>query len=324
MTKNIIIVGAGQIGSRHLQALKRVKFPLNITVVDPSEQSLATAKQRYGEMSKGKYIHVVNYIQGMPAGPDIDLAIVATTSDVRAKVVKNILKKNEVRYFILEKVLFDKKGDYAAIAGIFSKSNIKAWVNLPRRIRPVYKKIKEELTGKAISVRGVGSQWSLASNSIHLLDLAAYLTGENVYKVDTNFLDKKILPSKRKGFLEVRGTLRANFANGSSCELVSYVSGDAPFLVEISGKEGRYIIREADGNGWVSGPKSNWQWKEIKFKDPLISETTTDMVENILEKGSCPLTPYEEAAKTHISLLEPLRQFLNKNSVKKYEYYPFT
>ena len=44
---NICIIGAGQLGSRHLQALKMVLQPLLITVVDPSSESLKMAEERY-------------------------------------------------------------------------------------------------------------------------------------------------------------------------------------------------------------------------------------------------------------------------------------
>jgi predicted dehydrogenase len=321
---NVTIIGAGQLGSRHLQALKSVKFPLNISVIDPSQKSLATAEQRYDEMPKGKHNYKVKYLQEISSGQNIDLVIVATTSDVRARVIKNFLKNNQARYFILEKILFDKHSDYRAIEDLFSGSKIKGWVNLPRRVSPTYKNIKEELNGRAISLRGTGSQWGLACNAVHILDLISYLTGDSDYTIGVHGLDKEISLSKRKGFLEVNGTLCANFKNGSYCELSSHVSGKAPFLMEIFNENARYIIRESEGKYWTSGAKNGWRWEEISFKNPLVSETTTVAVEDILANGSCSLTPYKESAKIHISLLEPLRNFLNKNSGKKYEYYPFT
>ncbi|OGN01602.1 MAG: hypothetical protein A3I26_00320 [Candidatus Yanofskybacteria bacterium RIFCSPLOWO2_02_FULL_43_10] len=321
---NVYIIGAGQIGSRHFQALKRVKFPLSVTVVDPSEQSLAVAKKRYEEMPKGRYRHEIKYLQEIDTGQKIDLIILATTSNVRAKIIKDVLKKNQVRYFILEKIVFNKKSDYYAVKNILSKSKIKAWVNLPRRIRPIYKKIKEQLIGRVVSVRGIGSQWGLACNAVHFLDLISYLTGDCDYTVDTHHLDKKISLSKRRGFLEIHGTLYANFKKGSRCELSSHTSGNAPLLIDISNDNIRYIIREPEGKYWASNARDNWRWEEVSFRTPLVSETTTLIVENILTNGDCPLTSYEESIKTHLLLLEPLRHFLNKNSEKKYEHYPFT
>ena len=47
---NIAIIGAGQLGSRHLQGLKLAKLPIKIQVVDSSAESLAVAKSRYEEV----------------------------------------------------------------------------------------------------------------------------------------------------------------------------------------------------------------------------------------------------------------------------------
>lgn len=44
--KNIAIIGAGQLGSRHLQALAQVNADVILHIVDPSEQSLEVSKQR--------------------------------------------------------------------------------------------------------------------------------------------------------------------------------------------------------------------------------------------------------------------------------------
>jgi ubiquinone/menaquinone biosynthesis C-methylase UbiE len=44
---NIAVVGAGQIGSRHLQALSLIDREARLQIVDPSSQSLATAKERF-------------------------------------------------------------------------------------------------------------------------------------------------------------------------------------------------------------------------------------------------------------------------------------
>ena len=48
--KKVFIIGAGQLGSRHLQALKYVKEALDISVIDPREESLSTAKERYASL----------------------------------------------------------------------------------------------------------------------------------------------------------------------------------------------------------------------------------------------------------------------------------
>ena len=52
--KTIAIIGAGQLGSRHLQALVAVDFPLTVQVVDPSNEALkiATHIERLSQLNK--------------------------------------------------------------------------------------------------------------------------------------------------------------------------------------------------------------------------------------------------------------------------------
>ena len=101
----VYIIGAGQIGSRHLQALKGVKTPLGIVVVDPSKESLGVAAQRYNQVPSGRLTHTVNYLQQVPNNQNVDLAIIATTSNIRAQIIRSLVKTNRVRYLILEKLL---------------------------------------------------------------------------------------------------------------------------------------------------------------------------------------------------------------------------
>jgi predicted dehydrogenase len=50
---NIAIIGAGQIGSRHLQALSYLEEHAVIQVVDPLEQSRKTAEERFNDTCNG-------------------------------------------------------------------------------------------------------------------------------------------------------------------------------------------------------------------------------------------------------------------------------
>ena len=56
--KRIFIIGAGQLGSRHLQALKSSSNSLNIFIVDPSLESLNIAK----EEKSGRLIVLPSFI----------------------------------------------------------------------------------------------------------------------------------------------------------------------------------------------------------------------------------------------------------------------
>jgi len=122
--KRICIIGAGNIGSRHLQGLKKITSPLSITVFDPSAESLSTARQRYDQIPSSLN-HEINFLQTMEDLPkNIDLAIIATSSNVRRKVTEELLKNSTVKYLILEKILFQKAQDYKAIKKQIKKDDL--------------------------------------------------------------------------------------------------------------------------------------------------------------------------------------------------------
>ncbi|MCV3262394.1 Gfo/Idh/MocA family oxidoreductase [Vibrio harveyi] len=66
MKDNLLIIGAGQLGSRHLQALAQLDDKFSIYVLDPFEQSLEVAKQRYQEVAQ-ETSPEVTYVTDMEA-----------------------------------------------------------------------------------------------------------------------------------------------------------------------------------------------------------------------------------------------------------------
>lgn len=323
--KNIYIIGAGQLGSRHLQALKNVKTRLDITVIDRSQLALKTAKERYLATSGTYNKHSVRYLSSQDnIGEDIDIAIIATNSDVRSKVITELLTKKRVKYLILEKLLFQKKSDYSKIGRLLKSKNVKAWVNCSMRNMPFYHSLKDKFKGEPLVYLASGSQYGLVTNSIHYLDYIAYLTGCYEFEVVTAGLDKKPIASKRKGFLELNGTLEVRFNEGTTASFTCFAKGDAPIQAVISSNKFNCISRETQSKAWLSSPINNWNVEEIDSKIPYQSQATTWLVEDILITGDCKLVSYQDSVKVHLPLLEALRKFLNQNTNEKYNHYPFT
>ena len=46
MTKKITLIGCGNVGSRHLQALAKTSFELEVNVVEPDENAKEIAENR--------------------------------------------------------------------------------------------------------------------------------------------------------------------------------------------------------------------------------------------------------------------------------------
>lgn len=325
MSKSVCIIGAGNIGSRHLQALAKITESLIIYVVDPSTNSLNLAKSRYEEIQTSNTRHQVNYSQDIDSiNSPIDTAIIATNSNIRYSVTKRLLDHVAVKYLILEKVLFDKLEQYEQMEKLLSRKKCRAWVNCSRRTMPFYRNLKTFFKDQKNQYLVSGSQWGLASNAIHYIDYMVFLTNCPNFNIDTSLLDVKPIESKRKGFLELTGSLNIYFENGSLGTITSYPTGTAPLIMQIFSEKNRVLTMETEGKSYISKSVSNWNWKIEKTPMLYQSEMTNTVVSKLLNTGDCDLTPYNQSAKLHIILLESLLKFLNKHSAVKYSSYPFT
>lgn len=320
---NILLIGAGNIGSRHLQGLAKVKFPLNIEVVDPSIDSLKLAEERFRQIpSKSK--HQISFMQSLDEiQNNVDLAIIATSSNIRRKVTETLLKHSKVKFIIFEKLLFQKKDDYPFMEKLLKRQKIKAWVNCSMRVTPFYKNLKKDFSGKKIFYLLTGTRFGIATQAIHFIDHMAYLIGNSEFEVDTSRLDKKILKSKRPGFLELTGTLQVHFKNGSGGVFVDFSTGDAPITAEIFSDNTKALANETTRGTYIF---KSPDWKVTSSKDALLfqSDMTNAVTEEVIKTGKCNLPTFSESAKIHLKLLEELLKFLNENSRKKYDLYPFT
>lgn len=310
----IAIIGAGQLGSRHLQSLTLLGGAAEIQVVDPNAASRETAAQRFAEVAsrnpgvKASFHASISDLTGV-----FDIAIVAANSDVRRQVIEQLLAHCLVNNLILEKVLFQRLEDYDYVEALLKTHSVKAWVNCPRREWPFYRGLKKRLAGKRLyEVNVGGSSWGLGCNAIHLIDLIAFLTENSEYTLSPEFLDTHIVASKRPGFIEFTGVLNGKFADGPCFSIASYAEGNIPEFFAITGDGFRLLIIEAEKNMLFSSAEEKWQWKEETFDVPYQSNLTNLVVERILKAGECDLPTLNESALLHKPVIAGLLAHLQK------------
>jgi len=325
LTKKILLVGAGQLGSRHLQGLKRVNQRVRIHVVDCYQPSLQKAQERYEEIPANDYLHEVSYFSDIESlEPNYDLAIISTSSNTRAQVIQELLDRTQFRRVVLEKLLFDRKDDYETIPRLFDLKQIKAWVNCSMRTMDMYQEVLDIFRGQPFYYRVTGSQYGLVTNLIHYLDHMASLADCLQYSLNVDMLEPVVISSKRQGFLELNGTVHARFANGAIGSFTCLPDGSLPVQIEIYNKESRYIFRESEGKIWFANECNNWAWQEKDGCVPFQSQLTTVLVNEILTLDECSLVRLEDSVCIHLQMLEPLKSFVNLQRPEISVEYPFT
>ena len=109
---------------------------------------------------------------------------------------------------------------------------------------PFYCELRSETKiAKTIRIKVNGSNWGLACNTIHMLDLLSFLSGFTEFSLDTTFLEDKIYDMKRKGFIELGGRLLPGTSRGDTLELLENRKQENSSVIEIE-FEGKLL--EAD------------------------------------------------------------------------------
>ncbi|WP_286239896.1 Gfo/Idh/MocA family oxidoreductase [Neptuniibacter halophilus] len=303
---NILIVGVGQLGSRHLQALSKLDNRHNIYIVDTCKQAIKVAIGRYSEVAgeKSANLHVSETMKDLE-GIKVEVAIIATSAAVRLEVIKILIKYVDVKNLVLEKVLFQSTEQLYEAQQLIKTKGIKSWVNCPRRMYSLYKGLHDELSGcRSIEVTGVN--WGLACNIIHFIDLWHYFTCFNDYSL--GFYDLKIIDSKRGGYKELIGSGRAS-SDCSVYELYFDCKQDDNLSPSVSIKfimdDRELIINETLGEMiWVD--KKGVENTKQEFNLPYQSNLTDLLVKSIYDGGTCELISFEDSVVLHAEYLDKL------------------
>jgi len=323
--KKIVIIGAGQLGSRHLQGLAKSGQEISIEVVEPFETSRDTAKQRYEEIEKNPKITDINFYESIDQlSSTLDVVIIATNSDVRSKIVKELLSKKKVNNLILEKVLFQTVDEYSEIKKLLDETLTKCWVNHPRRMFPFYQKLREEIKGcKQINYSVEGGAWGLACNSLHFLDHLSYLSDKSDCVIYNDLLDPKIYETKRANYVEFNGLLTGKFDN-HSFSIYSH-KDQLPLSMTITTDVLKVHIDEGPGEIKIARKNNDWKWETSKEKIVYYqSELSNILIDEILTTGGCNLPCYDEAMKLHLVFIKSILLHTEKVDGKVHDVCPIT
>lgn len=303
----IALIGAGQLGSRHLQGLAGLELPCEIDVVDPSTDALNLARQRFAEIPVNASIRAVRYHTALTALPaSLDYVVVATAADVRLAVMQQLLPGRSVQAMLLEKVLFQRLGDYARAQALLADGGTRAWVNCTRRLYPIYQELGALFAQDPLrDFRVGGGNWGLGCNSIHFVDLLGMITGHDPDGFDTGGLDRDLVASKRKGFMEFTGSLRGR-AGAVQFEMTSWAGSGARLLLTMRSDTLTCIVDETATQAFILDGKPGSAWESRTFRAPFLSQVAASIATDILTRGSCGLTSFDQSARYHLPLMTAL------------------
>lgn len=296
--KTIILVGAGNLGYRYLEGIARLQIPLNLYVVDQSVAAINRA-------SSIKFLpeHSVCFQEEISNLPSLaDLIILASTASGRVELIQNLYKSVNTSFWIIEKVLAQSVSELNQLSSLFAGSR-SCWINTPRRLMTWHQAIKRQMNiqpKETVHASISGGKWGLACNSVHFIDLLSWWTNSLVSSICVTDLDDWH-ESKRKGYYEVFGKLRIEYANGSTLDLACNPS-DQALEINVQTPSASWVINETAGVATTSSGLT------LRGHTEYQSILTTPLVQQILISKTCDLTPLEESINHHHHLISALSE----------------
>lgn len=319
MPYSLLLVGAGQLGSRYLQGMVSAKCQLEIAVIDPSSSALETAKSRWVEAGGEHCHHRIRWENDIPPELEtIDLALVVTSAKGRAELVQKIASQMAVRFWVLEKVLAQSVGELE----IITRATVRAhgvWVNLPRRMMTWHQSLRQKFVSNGPMQISYSSGYpELAGNAIHFIDLVAWWCNEKLLSINTNGLSRVWFESKRAGNYEVCGEIVVFFSNGTVFTHREIGGLNSNELVLKNNTGETWIIREEDG--FACGPNNEIITGGLELQSILSGR----LVDDILLHGQCDLPSLEESAALHSVFLKAMLKHWNLSNKRNDACVPIT
>ena len=297
---NVCLIGCGSVGKRHLEAMLKVKHDINIEVVEPNVGNIQTTPV-------GQNINYFTKIEEV--SDNIDICLIATTANVRKKVILELVSKKNVKFMIIEKVVFQNEKDFDEIIKLFEEKNIKSWVNCHLRAQPIYKELKTQsiISYDTTMTYEYSDDFTLSSSAIHILDLFSYLCDDYDLEIQDIVTDTELKSSRHSGCVDFNGYMKVKSTNGY--ELV-VKKRDAHFGEHLTVHHNDLTVRSSEGDdpdnriGFVQDKKIPYVWQ---------SSLTNSYIDDIIKKSDCDLSTLENSAKLHKVMLRSFRRLLKED-----------
>ncbi|SBW09724.1 hypothetical protein KL86APRO_12659 [uncultured Alphaproteobacteria bacterium] len=294
---NILVVGAGQIGSRHVQGLAAIPRVRCVTVVDPSPESRQRTAERWRDVPGHEDKKLV-LLEALPASGDFSAAILSTNATARLDLLRQAATLG-IRRFLAEKLLFQSEAQWDLALDLAAAQGLEVFPNYVYRYARPWAEVRETLRGRTFSMEVSAGDIGLTTNLPHWLDLFEFLSGSPLHRLDVEKI-AAIYPSKRgQGLIECSGALSGTEASGSRVHIDFSAGTAAPSCTIRTGSD---WIRIDEGNAAIEGTLAT---PDMRMETPMVSRITSQAIPDILD-GQTLLPPLAATAEMNRLLLHSL------------------
>ncbi len=294
---NVLVVGFGNMGCRHTQSLIE-KYPENkYFIVEPNKDVYECNIKKIDVL----YNRLFYYDDILSLPDNIDFAVIATSAFPRYKITQALIGKG-VKYFLLEKIVFQSEQQFDEITNLLRMNDCLAYCNFVNRYFPNYIEIKNSfIQGSPMKMIVSGSDFGLGCNALHYVDLFEYITSSRV-QLTSSKLVENLKPNRRGSiYKELLGQIIFTSRNGDTLIISAdenRVGGNEIVILhnnnyDILNEESRTHVHYSEKKGVVR--------KEFKI---LYTSFLTGVIYNDIIHGKSLLPNIEFVKSSHIEFFK--------------------
>ena len=310
-----LLVGCGDLGSRHLQALASGPWFREIEVVDPRPEAWSRAQARLAETPGGQ-VPEIRWLRSLDeASKGGDLCILATQADIRDSLFYDIATSKDYLSFLLEKMVTTSIREYEKMMSVTQDLGLSVWVNCKSRAHYSHKHVKKFLDSTGpICLQVFGGNQGLATNGVHVADLFCFYDETDQIHLDESRVDPVLHPSKRgEGLYDLSGSLCGSSDKGSRLAMTMAAHHAGPMLFIVKSKEYRAAIDDETKCIYESTAAGGWEWKRVPYDHNIfVSHLSGQFASDILSTGRCELPTLESCYPAHKFILGELLHHFNQ------------
>lgn len=311
MPRNILLVGAGRMGLRHLSGMTGVRGAIHVVDLNPAAaDAVHTAAAKLSAP-----VHVHLSLESAFAAADFDAAILAATAAGRLETIVAVLDRG-VRHLLLEKPVEQSRARFRAALDAAQRRGAIVHCNLYRRSLTAFHHFRNR---GPLTINVSSGAMGLGCNGVHWIDFARFLAGDAQGRLLFGEIESTPIASGRgRQFRDYGGRGAFAFDDGSRLFLSVRADSAAPTAFSIVSPRDHWIVdqdrdvamiyeRRADSAkpNYLYGQDCDLRSLEGVEKTDFPALTQAWLAE--IDGGpACPLPLLETAAPTHELLFDLL------------------
>ena len=293
----ILIVGFGNMGCRHAQSLIQSNMHDEYFVIEPNKDFFRENLKKIN-IPENKFTFFED-ISSLPS--NIDFAIIATNAFPRYQIMKELIEKG-IKYFLLEKIIFQSKFQFDDIISLMEKKSCVAYGNFVNRYYPNYIELKKRLTDSVpLSMVVSGGDFGLGCNGLHYIDLFEYFTGKKAFVIKQNLNENPQVNKRGSKYKELFGQIVFSTNTGDRLIISSIMDRIGGIEISIIQNTSYDIINEETRKHIYFSENEDLQINDFNV---LRSSHLTNIIYNDILEGRTLLPSISEVKNCHLEFFK--------------------